>query len=409
MNQQKAPPNNLASRMQVKDTKEKPIVNVLENQKPSEADPNEYLIQAFNSTFKSSVPVSTKNHADAATILESVRIDPSVEVMAPPACLSIIEDGQEISIATLGNFSLIIGKAKSRKTFFSNLLIASYLKKSLVMGKILGTNHNGQDQVLIFDTEQSHYHASLSIQRICKLVGVNNPKNLKAFSLRRFSTEHRLKLIEEAINTTKNLGLVLIDGCRDLVTSINDEQQATMLVSKLLRLSSELNIHIICVLHQNKQDNSARGHLGSELVNKAESVLSVTKDRKNNALSIVKADYCRDIEPESFAFDIDDKGLPRILLKGVKGKGINSNNEGSEKKAPSDDDCKKVLEAVFGLVSKQRYKELSDNLKKEFNNFGFDVGDNRIAKQIKQYQEKGWIKATGRHNTKNRKYELNIN
>ena len=69
-----------------------------------------------------------------------------------------------------------------------------------------------------------------------------------------------------------------------------------MIASKLLKWTEEKNIHVVTVLHQNKNDGNARGHLGSELVNKAETVLSVTKDSKEKDISIVEAEYCRNKE-----------------------------------------------------------------------------------------------------------------
>ncbi|MCU9931164.1 mobilization protein, partial [Escherichia coli] len=76
---------------------------------------------------------------------------------------------------------------------------------------------------------------------------------------------------------------------------------ATMIVSKLMKWSEEKNILIVTVLHQNKGDNNARGHIGTELNNKAETVLSVSKSSDNEMVSIVQAEMCRNLEPESFA------------------------------------------------------------------------------------------------------------
>jgi hypothetical protein len=57
--------------------------------------------------------------------------------------------------------------------------------------------------------------------------------NLEVFGLRSCIPVERLQLIEHAIYNTKNLGFVVIDGIKDLVTSINDEAEVTMIASKL--------------------------------------------------------------------------------------------------------------------------------------------------------------------------------
>ena len=120
----------------------------------------------------------------------------------------------------------------------------------------------------------------------------------------------RLQFIEVEIYSNNKIGFVVIDGIKDLVTSINDESEATMIASKLLKWSEERNIYILTVLHQNKSDLNARGHLGSELINKAQTVLSITKAENDNNISIVEPQQCRDKEPEIFAFEIDEYGIP---------------------------------------------------------------------------------------------------
>ena len=57
--------------------------------------------------------------------------------------------------------------------------------------------------------------------------------------------------------------------------------------------SSKYDLHIHCVLHQNKGDNNVRGHIGTEMNNKAETVLVITKSTTNPDISEVKALYQR--------------------------------------------------------------------------------------------------------------------
>jgi hypothetical protein len=64
------------------------------------------------------------------------------------------------------------------------------------------------------------------------------------------------------------------------------------------------------VLHMNKGDFNARGVIGSYLMQKAESTISINKDPKNRNISTVHADYCRDMDFEDFAFTINEEGLP---------------------------------------------------------------------------------------------------
>ena len=247
-------------------------------------------------------------------LLKSSLIDVKDE-LKPPQMAWFMEKrsgvkSEKLIIGTLGNFSLIIGKAKSKKSFFINIAISAAISKQPIFNKFGSSLPENQRTILYFDTEQGKYHVQLALKRICKQTNIVEPDNLKVYGLRSLSPKERLDLIEHAINTTPNLGFVVIDGIKDLVTSINDEEQSTMISSKLLKWTEEKNIHIICVLHQNKSDNNARGHIGTELINKAETVLSISVDDKDKEISVMNPEMTRNKEPEPFAFKIDHRGLP---------------------------------------------------------------------------------------------------
>jgi hypothetical protein len=233
----------------------------------------------------------------------------AVDVIPPPEVALKIGNA---NVGTLGNILSIIGKAKSRKSFFIAMAIAVSVSKDTIFNLFKNELPKHQSTILYFDTEQGKYHVQLALKRICKLIGVREPHNLKVYGLRALNPIERAELIEYAIYNTSGLGIVFIDGIKDLITSINDEEQATMIVSKLMKWSEEKNILITTVLHQNKGDNNARGHIGTELNNKAETVLSISKSTDNEMVSIVSPEMCRNIEPESFAFEIDENGIPYI-------------------------------------------------------------------------------------------------
>lgn len=240
--------------------------------------------------------------------LQKYEISATENIPPPEVALKI----GNANVGTLGNILSIIGKAKSRKSFFIAMAIAVSVSKDTIFNLFKNELPKDKSTILYFDTEQGRYHVQLALKRICKLVGVREPTNLKVYGLRALNPYERAELIEYAIYNTANLGIVFIDGIKDLITSINDEEQATMIVSKLMKWSEEQNILITTVLHQNKGDNNARGHIGTELNNKAETVLSISKSNDNEMVSIVSPEMCRNIEPESFAFEIDENGIPYI-------------------------------------------------------------------------------------------------
>lgn len=319
--------------------------------------------------------------------LDSLQIDP-LEQLEPPkvAWEQVIQDGESSILGTLGNFSLIIGKAKSRKSFLVAVIISIILTTKALFGGLKGNLPANKKKGLYFDTEQGKYHVQLALKRICKLLGVKVLENLSVYGLRTKKPSERLKLIEYAIYNTPGLGFVVIDGIKDLVTSINDEAEATMIASKLLQWTEERNIHIVTVLHQNKGDNNARGHIGTELINKAETVLSVTKSDQDSNISIVNPEMCRNREPMPFAFEIMD-GLPRI----AENYEVRTQAKYDATDLP-DHEIFSLLNIVFSKSDNYKYGELVTMLQMEFKDkFKRTIGKNKTKDMITYCKGRGWL------------------
>lgn len=250
---------------------------------------------------------------DFAELLAGAQVHQSDVILKPPTCLFVEQDGEHLPFGTLGNFSLIKGKAKSRKSFAIGVAVAAALASGPPILQMKGSFPAEKRVVLYFDTEQSRFHVQRAIHRIAALCGFSAPPNLKVYALRRFDPDTRRDAIEWAIYHNEGIGLVVIDGIRDLVHDYNDPKESTATATLLLRWTEEQNIHLLTVLHENKGDSNARGHLGAELTHKAETVLSVTKDAEEKATSIVSAEYCRDKEFEPFGFAIDEHGIPYLV------------------------------------------------------------------------------------------------
>lgn len=326
--------------------------------------------------------------------LDALEVKASDEIRPPEAAwIQEIEGSEAAILGTLGNFSMIIGKAKSRKSFFLNIAVSAVLSEDKLMNQFKGCLPKGKNMVLYFDTEQSRYHVQKALQRICRQINVEEPEQLKVFGLRSEPPSERLKLIEYAIENTKKLGFVVIDGIKDLITSINDEAEATMIASKLLKWTEERNIHIVTVLHQNKGDNNARGHIGTELVNKAETVLSVSKHEKDKDISTVEAEQCRNREPEPFAFRIVEE-LP-TLIEGFEFKQITSREKSTLLDLP---ECRQreILHVVFSKSESFMYGELVRQIKLAAEKqLSAKFGDNRVKDFVSHCKNEGWILQEG--------------
>ena len=276
------------------------------------------------------------------------------------------------------------------------MAIASSISEGLLQNKFRSPTKEGFDRVLYFDTEQSKYHVQIAVKRVCRQINIDVPKNLDSYGLRKYSPSERLDLIEYAIENTPNLSFVVIDGIRDLITSINDETESSNVVSKLLKWSEVYNIHIIVVLHENPGSDKARGHIGTELTNKAETVIAIQVDKSYDNISIVSAGFCRNKSFQSFAFEITEDGLPLILEEyEVQSK---SSKKVFDVLALSPQDKFKILEEVFKNSVNYMYSELVSQIKiildlRYPGNKG--KGQSKIKELISESKDEGWICQVG--------------
>lgn len=299
---------------------------------------------------------------------------------APPVILRV---GDSI-VGTLGNFSASTGKAKSKKTFNVCAIVAAAMTGGTVLdySASLPPEKRG---ILYVDTEQSKFHCKRVLSRILRLAGLSadvHPAGLEFLCLRGFATKDRLKKIEEAIYEIDGLGLVVIDGIRDLAHDINSPGESTDLITKLMQWTDERKIHIHTVLHLNKGDDNTRGHLGTELNNKAETVLQITKDDFDRDISSVAAMHIRDRDFEPFAFRINADALPELVedyqpRQATAAKGFDY-AEVSETKH------REALELLFLEADRVSYSSLIGKLQSSYAAIGHSFGINK-AKQLKVF------------------------
>lgn len=234
--------------------------------------------------------------------IQKALIDPNEDIKEDPIILEIQQGEKYYPIFTLGNFSAVIGQAKSKKSFFASMIFGTMARHKAYMN--LQPRIKGR--CVLFDTEQGRYHVHLFAKRSIHIAGSDD--NLTIFALRPFNTEERINIIEKVLYSDK-WSFAIIDGVRDLVTDINNPDQATRISNLLLKWSAERNIHIMCIIHQNKADKNARGHIGSEVVNKSETVISISKSDIDKDLTVVKPEFMRGIHFEEFEIKIED-GIP---------------------------------------------------------------------------------------------------
>ena len=288
-------------------------------------------------------------------------------------------------IGTLGNFSASIGKAKSKKTFNVSAIVASALSGSSVL-HYRSTFPENKRKILYIDTEQGRYHCQQVLKRILRLADLpeyKNPDNLIMLALRKFSPKLRLAIVEQAIGTIPDLGLVIIDGIRDFLYDINSSSESTDIISKFMQWTDDRQIHIHTVLHQNKNDEHARGHIGTELNNKAETILQVEVDKEDKAISVVEAVHIRDRDFEPFAFRINEDVLPELVepyLSKEKKSGRPTKEPFDPQREIPEDVHRAAVDAAFAHGNIGSYDDYLERLKEAYGLHNVKLGYNKAVK-----------------------------
>lgn len=291
----------------------------------------------------------------------------------------------DATIGTLGNFSASIGKAKSKKTFNVSAIVASALTNSTIL-HYRSIFPKDKRKMLYIDTEQGRYHCQNVLKRILRLADLpedKEPDNLVMLALRKYSPKMRLAIVEHAIGTIPDLGLVVIDGIRDFLYDINSPGESTDIISKLMQWTDDRQIHIHTILHQNKNDENARGHIGTELNNKAETIMQVEVDKEDKTISVVEAMHIRDREFEPFAFRINEEGLPELVepyLPREKKIGRPTKEPFDPYKEIPESVHRAALDATFANGTINNYGDYLERLKEEYGLQGVKLGHNKAVK-----------------------------
>ena len=235
------------------------------------------------------------------------------------------------------------------------------------------------------------------MERILRLAGLPTDKDVDDFVfmvLREQTPDKRKQIIGYMLENMPDVGLLIIDGIRDLMYDINSPSESTDLINLLMRWSSGYNLHIHTVLHLNKGDDNTRGHIGTELNNKAETVLQITKSTQDGNISEVKAMHIRDREFDPFAFRINDNALPEVM------DGYVFQQPKQDRNFPltelTEQQHREALENGFGKQVVQGYSNVIAALKQGYASIGYERGRNVLVSLNKFLVNKRMIVKEGK-------------
>lgn len=202
-------------------------------------------------------------------------------------------------VATEDNLVAITAKAGSGKTAAIGAAWGSAVAASVgTDADCLGftANNINKQAVVVIDTEQARYDAQLCIKRALSRADTDEaPAWLVTVSMVGKSRSWRRKAIrrvlEKASADHEGIFAVYLDGVADLVDNVNDIEECIEVVAELRQLSIEFHCPIVSVIHSNEGEMSSdkpRGHIGSELMREAQTVIMLKKEDDAIVVTTIK-------------------------------------------------------------------------------------------------------------------------
>ena len=150
----------------------------------------------------------------------------------------------------------------------------------------------------------------------------------------------------------------------------------------------------MCVLHTNKTNGQARGHVGTYFQNKAETTLDVSIDSTDEDVSTVKARYSRDEAFKPFAIRVLEN-IPVVDEHFVSGKKLKS----IKRTDISDEMLNQILSRIFAGNISVKSNELLDDFVVNYEEvMGQSIGKSNAKEIIAKAKMDGVIyKENGRH------------
>ena len=267
-----------------------------------------------------------------------------------------------VPFSKVGGLAAISGQKKNGKSFVLTQLMAAilgngsertqmYLPGLRVPERTI--DYLGHEpKVLYIDTEMEKLSSAKVLRRVHWLCDwdMKYPnerfavlwlKNMPKDSDKRAHIQ-RYDMIRLAIDMIKP-DVMFVDGLRDLLASINDEESITQILDYFGGAAEDRNMSIWMALHQNPQrkndDDEAkmRGWAGTELGNKVSDTLVSIKSKTTSGVTFtVKQQDARDKDIDDWKFEITDDagnlGIPKII-----------SNPGDSKRVEPEHDAPEVI------------------------------------------------------------------
>lgn len=223
--------------------------------------------------------------------------------------------------------NVIQGQAGVHKSRVAENICSAMLKRHDCKNELLGfkrVNFDANYTVVYVDTERNlSEQLPFALQSIQIKAGCNKEDilpNFQYISLLQVKRKDRFDTLNEYLNhlrlTNTEPLFIVLDVSTDCIEDFNKSDKSMELIDLMNVAVNDHKAVFLCLIHENPKSDKARGHFGTELLNKASTAMQVgfEKDDKQNDTELIRAKYlkCRSTAkhaPFYFKYCTNEKGL----------------------------------------------------------------------------------------------------
>lgn len=225
----------------------------------------------------------------------------------------------ESPVIIKGTLNAIAGREGSHKSHLAESIASLLLSVQTESDSDMGFRRNNNEpyMVLYVDTERNtQSELPEAMRNIGNRSIMTNGSEFHPFTLKEYSRGNRLATLKRYLEhkrlTTDKHMIVFLDVITDCVGDFNDEKETLNLFDLLGSIAEDNNATFIVVIHLNPNGLKARGHVGSELENKASTSIHISHKEGTITLDFKKTRHSKPLPKALLRFDERTAGLVKL-------------------------------------------------------------------------------------------------
>lgn len=335
----------------------------------------------YNNNKLKAIPTAGKNFNTIIATREQIAKACKTEIVFSEPFISLNGD----PVFYPNTINVIQGKAGVHKSRVAELICSAILKNRNCNNELLGFLTNGKFNfaVCYVDTERNiKNQVPYSLQQIKIKAGFEAGEDLPNFegiSLLEVDRDERFEALNEYIHFVRSIYtehlIIVLDVITDCISSFNDAKESMELIDLMNLCINKHDVTFICLIHENPGVGSekARGHLGTEITNKASTVIQVGFEKGSDIIKInfIKCRNSKRPMPTYAYYSDIEKGLvladSKLVLEAMDSK---------KEKATLEQVKKQLTILLTGAMTRT---DLYTHLKDEF-----DCSERTITERLKE-------------------------